>query len=588
MADVPPFDIQQVKCDLIVAQRECYDRRLVHAAKWAAEMSRALNVKVDAKSLIHAEEAEDFWDEYDSYVLGKNYYDVKEFDRAVHVLRDCTSPKPYFLRLYSLYMSDQKKKADNMPESSAVPEETDNEILKILQTELLEKHCKKELDGYGLYLYGVVLTKLDLPSSIDIFVESVNKEPMNWSAWMELARHITDKEMLLSLRLPQHWINSLFMAKVYMELQLNDNALAIYRTFMERGFSESSYLVSQFAVTYHEMRVVSVDQIILAVDLAVQTFKTLEVMDPYRLENMDVYSNLLFVTENKAELAHLAHKCCTINKYSVETCCVIGNYYSLRSQHEKALLYFQRALKLNANYISAWTLVGHEYMEMKNTSAAIQAYRRATEVDKRDYRAWYGLGQTYEILKMPNYSLYYYRRAQLLRPNDSRMVIALGECYQKIDRLQEAKKCFWKAHCLGDAEEIALLKLANLFVALNEREQACQAYTEYINQADKLLIRDHSVLSRAYLYLADYHSSKKNWDDAYTAAQKCTEFPETREEAKGMLRMIQTQRTQDTPVTPTAMNVDDSMDSMIHSDLYNPTAPRTFDRVTPVNLKFTP
>ena len=54
-----------------------------------------------------------------------------------------------------------------------------------------------------------------------------------------------------------------------------------------------------------------------------------------------------------------------------------GNYYSLRSQHEKAILYFQRALKLNANYISAWTLMGHEYMELKNTSAAIQAYRSA-------------------------------------------------------------------------------------------------------------------------------------------------------------------------------------------------------------------
>jgi len=54
-----------------------------------------------------------------------------------------------------------------------------------------------------------------------------------------------------------------------------------------------------------------------------------------------------------------------------------GNYYSLRSQHEKAVLYFQRALKLNPNYLSAWTLMGHEYMELKQTSAAIRAYRQA-------------------------------------------------------------------------------------------------------------------------------------------------------------------------------------------------------------------
>lgn len=138
----------------------------------------------------------------------------------------------------------------------------------------------------------------------------------------------------------------------------------------------------------------------------------------------------------KPELSYLAHNLVEIDKYRVETCCVIGkcksglikgyadkmqmesrrlikkhqltykilncccftciladrtacywhnpnhfclsstgNYYSLRSQHEKAALYFQRALKLNPRCLGAWTLMGHEYMEMRNTSAAIQAYR---------------------------------------------------------------------------------------------------------------------------------------------------------------------------------------------------------------------
>ena len=54
-----------------------------------------------------------------------------------------------------------------------------------------------------------------------------------------------------------------------------------------------------------------------------------------------------------------------------------GNYYSLNDQHEKAVTYFQRALKLNPQYTSAWTLMGHEFMERKNTSAAIEAYRKA-------------------------------------------------------------------------------------------------------------------------------------------------------------------------------------------------------------------
>ena len=57
--------------------------------------------------------------------------------------------------------------------------------------------------------------------------------------------------------------------------------------------------------------------------------------------------------------------------------CGEGNYYSLKAQHAKAVLYFKRALKLNRKFLAAWTLMGHEFVEMKNTGAAIEAYREA-------------------------------------------------------------------------------------------------------------------------------------------------------------------------------------------------------------------
>ena len=115
-----------------------------------------------------------------------------------------------------------------------------------------------------------------------------------------------------------------------------------------------------------------------------------------------------------------------IDKYRPETCCIIGNYYSLKSQHEKAVQYFQRALKLNRNYLSAWTLIGHEYVELKNSPAAIDCYRRAVDINPRDYRAWYGLGQTYEILGMPYYALYYYRCSSYLSSPTSPPCLTLG------------------------------------------------------------------------------------------------------------------------------------------------------------------
>ena len=83
----------------------------------------------------------------------------------------------------------------------------------------------------------------------------------------------------------------------------------------------------------------------------------------------------------------MAHRATEIDKYRLETCCIVGNYYSIRADHQKAVMYFHRALKLNPHYLSAWTLLGHEFMEMKDTNGAIHSYRQAIEVNKRDDRA---------------------------------------------------------------------------------------------------------------------------------------------------------------------------------------------------------
>ena len=171
-------------------------------------------------------------------------------------------------------------------------------------------------------------------------------------------------------------------------------------------------------------------------------FEQLRNLDPHRVEHMDIYSNILFVHDDKARLSTLAHECIKIDKYRPETCCVIGmfldsigvvitvsgNYYSLKGEHEKAIQSFQRALKLNRNYLAAWTLIGHEYLEMGSTNAASEAYRRAIgtiiwrvnrsnsiDINPRDYRAWFGLGQVYEMLRMNYYAIYYYQRATVLR-----------------------------------------------------------------------------------------------------------------------------------------------------------------------------
>jgi anaphase-promoting complex subunit 8 len=151
----------------------------------------------------------------------------------------------------------------------------------------------------------------------------------------------------------------------------------------------------------------------------------------------------------RPQLAFVAQLATATDKFRPETCCVVGNYYSLKSEHEKAVMYFRRALTLDRNFLSAWTLMGHEYIEMKNTHAAIESYRRAVDANRKDYRAWYGLGQAYEVLDMAFYALYYYQRAAALRPYDPKMWQAVGSCYAKMDRVDQSIQALKRALVAG-------------------------------------------------------------------------------------------------------------------------------------------
>lgn len=66
---------------------------------------------------------------------------------------------------------------------------------------------------------------------------------------------------------------------------------------------------------------------------ALQLFQHLQEVDPFRLDNLDVYSNLLFVKGMKKEMAELAHRAVEIDKYRPETCCVIGKARDIAKLH---------------------------------------------------------------------------------------------------------------------------------------------------------------------------------------------------------------------------------------------------------------
>jgi anaphase-promoting complex subunit 8 len=57
--------------------------------------------------------------------------------------------------------------------------------------------------------------------------------------------------------------------------------------------------------------------------------------NPQRIDSLDKYSNILHVSKQTPKLSFLAQLTTSVDKFRPETCCVVGNYYSRTSQHEK-------------------------------------------------------------------------------------------------------------------------------------------------------------------------------------------------------------------------------------------------------------
>ncbi|KAL4944647.1 hypothetical protein BDV06DRAFT_186741 [Aspergillus oleicola] len=484
------------------------------------------------------------------YLLAKSYFDTREYDRCASVFLPPTIPpvslstsspnpkpklsltpqkgksktssypgakesgatrNPYprlsqkslFLALYAKYLAGEKRKNEEteMVLGPADGGATVNRELPDLArgleawfTERQEKGVEDQNHGWLEYLYGVILIKgRNEEEARKWLIRSVHLNPFHWGAWQELNDLLASTEDLKQVveHLPQNIMTLIFHVHCSQELYQATEDTYQALSELETIFPSSAFLKTQRALLYYHSK---------DFEEASHIFTDILITSPHRLDSLDHYSNILYVMGARPQLAFVAQVATATDKFRPETCCVVGNYYSLKSEHEKAVMYFRRALTLDRNFLSAWTLMGHEYIEMKNTHAAIESYRRAVDVNRKDYRAWYGLGQAYEVLDMSFYALFYYQRAAALRPYDPKMWQAVGSCYAKMGRIEQSIKALKRALVAGSyyAEDPSqhgtsqsrkildpetLHQIASLYERLGDEEEAA-AYMELTLQQE--------------------------------------------------------------------------------------------------------
>ncbi|VDB95278.1 unnamed protein product [Peniophora sp. CBMAI 1063] len=444
-------------------------------------------------------------DEEDRLAEGMACFQAREFARASHILKTSKTPRGRFLTVYSRYLASEKRaiqdhnKLDGTRMQPAVP--LNKDLVELFET---LTGFKMDSDPWMLFLKALLLSRLSRRAeALEQCILSLKLYLWNWSVWILMSDLIKDAEELSRIfpLIPVHSTHPLIQLFQIRTLnvmhQPTDNELGLCDRLVGADFFPNSLWVMSLraCVLYH----------LHDFGQAEQQFQKILARDPYRIDDIDIYSNILYVTENRLQLSKLAHDFLAIDKDRPEVCCLVGNHYSLRAEHEKAIKYFKRATDLDRTYLSAWTLMGHEYVEMKNSHAAIEAYRRAVDCNRKDYRAWYGLGQAYELLNMHQYALYYYQHATALRPYDVRLWQAQGASYEEMGRPQEAIECFKRALLGADANEVTIdLKIAKLHDDLGQYAEAASYHMRVIDLSAAAL-KPVAEYARSCIYIAKHH-----------------------------------------------------------------------------------
>lgn len=197
---------------------------------------------------------------------------------------------------------------------------------------------------------------------------------------------------------------------------------------------------------------------------------------------------------------------------------------------------------MNPRYSMVFTFMGREFGKIPRSNAALQSFRRAvgrlfdqlhfqlgsmmmsvfSEINPHDSQAWHSLGKCYDVLKIAPFSIYYFTKAQKVNPYDHRMLVSLADAYEKLEKYDNALKCYERAKSMDHAESSTTFHVGRLHKRLGNIAQAVAAYEEFL-RIDPGAIDDEATV-HVYLTLGNFYKDRGRLDEAAACAYKCLDL----------------------------------------------------------------
>ncbi|PKC75688.1 TPR-like protein [Rhizophagus irregularis] len=194
--------------------------------------------------------------------------------------------------------------------------------------------------------------------------------------------------------------------------------------------------------------------------MAERFFQKARQLEPYRLEDMEIFSTTLWHLRKDTVLSTLAHELVEFERLSPQAWCAVGNCFSRQQEHDLALKCFQRAIQLDPKFTYAHTLSGHESMANGNFEKAQEHFRNALNTNKRHYNALYGLANYYMTCDKKDQAEIHYKLAMEINPNHAVLMCCLGKVYEKMGRNDDAHQLYVRACLVTPQTPLAIFKKA--------------------------------------------------------------------------------------------------------------------------------
>jgi len=204
-------------------------------------------------------------------------------------------------------------------------------------------------------------------------------------------------------------------------------------------------------------------------------------LDPTHVEDMDLYSSVLFLLGDTPRLNSLSTKMVELDRLISQTWCAVGNAHCASRDHRTALDAFKRGIQMDPSKAYCYTLCGHAQLAMDNHSKAREFFRQAVCLDHRHYSGYYGIGLVEFQTENFSAAVYNFGEAVKITPTQAVLRLQYGKALAKLGKLEEAEKQFKTSRDLDKNNKSACLEQGKLYLENKRFEEAKRAFQDALN-----------------------------------------------------------------------------------------------------------